>query len=350
MRKVQVDLGKNSYDIIVESGVLAKAGEYIHCAGGKIFVVSDTNVAPLYANTLIKSLTNVGYECELYLVKAGEPSKNINSILPMYEAMLSFGLTRKDLVVALGGGVVGDLTGFVASTYLRGVDFVQIPTSLLGQVDSSVGGKVAVDLVQGKNLVGSFFQPKVVLIDTDVLATLPDSFYIDGMAEVIKYGCILDKDLFEKLEKIKDRATFMAQAEDIIATCCQLKASIVERDELDKGDRMLLNFGHTYGHAVEKYFNFEQVSHGVAVGIGMSKITHLSEIAGMTAQGCATRLDKILAQYGLATDIDADQNKIIEYMANDKKNLGKELVIVLISEIGKSFLYPTTSEFFRQCK
>ncbi len=350
MRKVHVNLGKNSYDIIVENEILAKAGEHIHCAGGKIFVVSDTNVAPLYANTLIDSLNKAGYECELYLIKAGELSKNIQSICPMYEAMLSFGLTRKDLVIALGGGVVGDLTGFVASTYLRGVDFVQIPTSLLAQVDSSVGGKVAVDLAQGKNLVGSFFQPKAVLIDTAVLATLPDSFYIDGMAEVIKYGCILDKDLFEKLDSIKDRASFMEQAEAIIANCCQLKANIVERDELDKGDRMLLNFGHTYGHAVEKYFNFERVSHGVAVGIGMSVVTHLSEKAGLTAIGSAARLDKILTQYGLDTHIEADQDEIIANMANDKKNLGKELVIVLISEIGKSFLYPTTSEFFRECK
>ena len=350
MKKVRVDLGKNSYDIIVEKGILANVGKYVQSEGGKIFVVSDTNVSPLYANIVIDSLHSQGFDTSLYVIKAGEQSKNIQSIYPMYEAMLAFGLTRKDLVVALGGGVVGDLTGFVASTYLRGVDFVQIPTSLLAQVDSSVGGKVAVDLPQGKNLVGSFFQPKFVLIDTQVLTTLPDSFYIDGMAEVIKYGCILDKQLFSKLESIKDRTSFMAQADDIVSTCCRLKADVVQNDERDKGDRMLLNFGHTYGHAIEKYFNFEKVSHGQAVAIGMSVVTKLSEVAGKTDIGTSDRLDRLLMQYGLDTYIDVDQNKVIENMANDKKNLGKDLVLVLISKIGESFLYPTTSEFFRQCK
>lgn len=346
MQKVNVNLPTNGYDIIIQSGLLASAGEYIHSKGGKVFVVSDSNVSVLYGDTLIASLTSQGYRCKLYVVKAGESSKNISSIMPMYSAMIEFGLTRSDLVVALGGGVVGDLTGFVASTYLRGVDFVQIPTSLLAQVDSSVGGKVAVDLMEGKNLVGSFYQPKVVLIDTQLLSTLPDKFYVDGMAEIIKYGCILDRQLFDTLAEIKSREEFMEQAEEIIARCCAIKAGVVSHDERDNGERMLLNFGHTYGHALEKYYDFSTLTHGQAVAIGMSHITAISEAKGLTEQGTREKIDRVLTNFGLSTTDVADPSQVVSYIANDKKNLGKDLVVVILQEIGKAVLYRTNKEFF----
>ena len=259
MKSLRVNLGENSYDIIIGSKILDKIGDYVKSDGGKIFVISDTNVAPIFANTVIDSLLEKGYECKLHVLEAGEPTKSIKSIEPLYSSMLAFNLTRKDLIVTLGGGVIGDLGGFVASTYLRGVPFVQVPTSLLAQVDSSVGGKVAVDLPEGKNLVGSFYQPKLVFIDTDVLYDLPDRFYIDGMAEIIKYGCIKDEALFETLEGIKSREEFMQKVEDIVYTCCDIKRKVVEVDERDTGERMLLNFGHTYGHAIEKYYKFQSV-------------------------------------------------------------------------------------------
>ena len=346
MKSLRVNLGENSYDIIIGSKILNKIGDYVKSDGGKIFVISDTNVAPIFANTVIDSLLEKGYESKLHVLEAGEPTKSIKSIEPLYSSMLAFNLTRKDLIVTLGGGVIGDLGGFVASTYLRGVPFVQVPTSLLAQVDSSVGGKVAVDLPEGKNLVGSFYQPKLVFIDTDVLYDLPDRFYIDGMAEIIKYGCIKDKELFETLEGIKSREEFMQKVEDIVYTCCDIKRKVVEVDERDTGERMLLNFGHTYGHAIEKYYKFRGYTHGQAVAIGMVFITKISEKLGLTKKGCAERIENILKNYGLPTSDPTPAKELISAMLNDKKNMGKKLFVVLLKEIGESFTYPTNAEFF----
>ncbi|MDE6614733.1 MAG: 3-dehydroquinate synthase, partial [Clostridia bacterium] len=287
-----------------------------------------------------------GYDCKLMVLPAGEPTKSIKSITPIYSSMLEFNLTRKDLIITLGGGVIGDLGGFVASTYLRGVDFVQVPTSLLAQVDSSVGGKVAVDLPEGKNLVGSFYQPKLVFIDTSALDDLPEAFYIDGMAEVIKYGCIKEEKLFNLLEGIKSRDEFMKNAEEIIYTCCDIKRRVVEVDEKDNGERMLLNFGHTYGHAIEKYYNFTGYSHGQAVAIGMVFISAISEKLGQTEKGTTERIVKILKQYGLPTQDKVEPKDVISAILNDKKNFGKKLHVVLLEKIGKSFTYATDAEYF----
>lgn len=346
MKSLRVNLGVNSYDIIIGSKILDKIGDYVKSDGGKVFIVSDTNVAPLFANTVMDSLSEKGYECKLHVLEAGEETKNINSIVPLYSSMLAFNLTRKDLIITLGGGVIGDLGGFVASTYLRGVPFVQVPTSLLAQVDSSVGGKVAVDLPEGKNLVGSFYQPKLVYIDTDVLYDLPDAFYIDGMAEIIKYGCIKDRGLFEVLEGIKSRDEFMQKVEDIVYTCCDIKRKVVEIDEKDTGERMLLNFGHTYGHALEKYYKFRGYTHGQAVAIGMVFVTGISEKLGLTAKGTTERIKNILVNYGLPVSDPTPVEKLISAMLNDKKNMGKKLFVVLLKEIGESYTYPTDAEFF----
>ena len=346
MKKLRVNLGENSYDIIIGKNHLSKIGDYVTSRGGKVFIISDTNVAPIFANTVIDSLGEKGYECKLMVLEAGEPTKNIKSIYPIYSSMIEFNLTRRDLVITLGGGVIGDLGGFVASTYLRGVDFVQVPTSLLAQVDSSVGGKVAVDLPEGKNLVGSFYQPKLVFIDTDVLYDLPDAFYIDGMAEIIKYGCIKDKKLFEELEGINSRDEFMEKVEDIVYTCCDIKRRVVEVDEKDNGERMLLNFGHTYGHAIEKYYNFTGYSHGQAVAIGMAYISAISERLGQTAKGTTQRIVKVLKQYGLPTSDPVKAEQVLGAIKSDKKNLGKKLNVVLLKDIGESYTYPTSEEYF----
>lgn len=346
MKSLRVNLGINSYDILIGKNILSNIGDYIESKGGKVFIISDTNVAPIFANTVIDSLLAKGYECKLQVLEAGEKTKSIQSVMPLYSSMLEFNLTRKDLVITLGGGVIGDLGGFVASTYLRGVPFVQVPTSLLAQVDSSVGGKVAVDLPEGKNLVGSFYQPKLVYIDTDVLYDLPDAFYIDGMAEVIKYGCIKDKKLFELLEEINSREEFMQKVEDIVYTCCDIKRKVVEIDEKDTGERMLLNFGHTYGHAIEKYYKFSGYTHGQAVAIGMVFITAISEKLGMTAVGTTERIKKILENFGLPTSDKVRPEELISAMLNDKKNMGKKLYVVLLKELGESYTYPTTADFF----
>ena len=234
-------------------------------------------------------------------------------------------LSRSDLLIALGGGVIGDLAGFAASSYLRGIPFVQIPTSLLAQVDSSVGGKVAVDLPQGKNLVGAFYHPKLVLIDPQVLRTLPPHFIMDGMGEVIKYGCIKDAALFHTL---KEYGSFEALADilpEIIFRCVDIKRQVVEADQFDTGERMLLNFGHTLAHTIEQYFHYERESHGEAVGIGMYQITKLSEEKGLCHLPMSALTDAI---------------------SLDKKNLNNHLNLVLLHQIGDSYVYPADLTFF----
>ena len=346
MKKLRVNLGENSYDILIDRNNLANIADYVKSEGGKVFILSDTNVAPLFANIVMQSFIDKGYKCKTLVLEAGERTKNIKSIYPIYSSMVEFNLTRRDLIITLGGGVIGDLGGFVASTYLRGVDFVQVPTSLLAQVDSSVGGKVAVDLPEGKNLVGSFYQPKLVYIDVNVLNDLPDKFYIDGMAEIIKYGCIKDKKLFKLLEKLNNREEFMEKAEEIIYTCCDIKRKVVEIDERDNGERMLLNFGHTYGHALEKFYGFVGYTHGQAVAVGMAFITKVSERLGQTKAGTAEKLINLLEKFHLPTDDKLNPDEIIVTIMRDKKNFGKDLNVILLKEIGESFIYKTYPQYF----
>ena len=277
--KLTVDLGPNSYPIHIENGILAKTGELVSevFSGKKIMIVSDDNVFPLYGEVITKALSDSGFECHSFVLPHGEPTKSFQSLPKIYEALINAKLTRSDLLIALGGGVIGDLAGFAASSYLRGIKFVQIPTSLLAQVDSSVGGKVAVDLPQGKNLVGAFYHPKAVIIDPDVLNTLPDHFISDGMGEVIKYGCIKDKELFDILCKHTSFEDLKPELTQIIARCVDIKRVVVEADQFDLGERILLNFGHTLAHTIEQHFNYERESHGEAVGIGMYQIQRLQK-------------------------------------------------------------------------
>ena len=258
--KLTVNLGENSYPIYIENGILGNAGSYISevFKGKRIMVISDDNVFPLYGQQLLGSLKD--YECHTLVLPHGEPTKSFQTLPRIYTALLDARLTRSDLVIALGGGVIGDLAGFAAASYLRGVKLIQIPTSLLAQVDSSVGGKVAVDLPQGKNLVGAFYHPKMVLIDPLVLETLPPHFISDGMGEVIKYGCIKDAELFLTLCSCRSFAGLKPELPSVIARCVDIKRTVVEADQFDTGERMLLNFGHTLAHTIEQHYCYERES------------------------------------------------------------------------------------------
>ena len=345
-----VDLKENRYNILIEKGLLNKLGEELKNIyfGEKIFIITDENVDKYYGSKVKDELDKIGYKTRKMVLAPGEKTKSFSTLPSIYNELLDFKLTRKELIITLGGGVIGDLGGFVASTFLRGVSFIQIPTSLLAQVDSSVGGKVAVDLEKGKNLVGSFYQPKAVFIDPDVLNTLPEKFYKDGMAEVIKYGCIKDRDFFYMLKSLKSREEVMNNIEDILYKCCYIKKSVVERDEKDLGERMLLNFGHTLGHAIEKYYNFTGYSHGEAVAIGMYNISLKSEDEGITEKGVAEEIKEILINYDLPYKVDIkDNNKIIDTISLDKKNIGNVLKVILLKSIGESIIYDTTSDFFK---
>lgn len=342
MKEIQVALGEKSYWIKIAAGLLSAAGDEIRRVlpqTEKIAVITDSNVAPLYGERLRKSLEMAGFSVTVREFPAGEESKNLAVLGRLYEGLAAAGLTRSDAIVALGGGVAGDMTGLAAATYLRGIAFIQIPTSLLAAVDSSVGGKVAVDLPQGKNLVGAFYQPRLVLIDPELLYTLPPRFLHDGLAEVIKYGCIRDTGLFTRLEQLPGDAALLAQAEAIIATCCTIKARIVEQDEFDTGERMLLNFGHTLGHAVEKAFHYDTYSHGEAVGLGMVLLTSQAEKLGLTDPGTAAKIAALLQKFSLPVAIILPREEFIKTIALDKKKRGSQLTLVLIKDIGEGYLH-----------
>ena len=326
--RLYVNLGKNSYPIYIENDILNDAGKYVSevFSGKRIMVVSDDNVYPLYGQKLKASLSGQ-FEYHSLVLPHGEATKSFESLPEIYSALLKARLSRSDLVIALGGGVIGDLAGFAAASYLRGVKFIQIPTSLLAQVDSSVGGKVAVDLPQGKNLVGAFYQPALVLIDPLVLRTLPERFINDGMGEVIKYGCIKDKELFARLEAHHSFEDLKEELPSVIQRCVDIKRVVVEEDQFDTGERMLLNFGHTLAHTLEQYYHYERESHGEAVSIGMYQITKLAEEKGLTPSGEAERIRKVLTAYGLPFECGLPMDALTEAITLDKKNLNGKLIV-----------------------
>ena len=339
MKTLTVALPGREYDILIQRGLLDQAGAYCRKSlprAGRLFVVTDSNVAPLYASRLEQSLTAAGFSVTVHVVPAGEGSKCAGQLAELWEAMMAAGLTRTDAVVALGGGVVGDLAGFAAATILRGVDFVQIPTTLLSQVDSSVGGKVAIDLEAGKNLAGAFWQPRLVLMDPDTLATLPDATFADGMAEVVKYGCILDGTFFDFLSDRPSRKEIMGEVEHVLYTCCNLKRIIVEEDERDTGKRMLLNFGHTLGHAYEKAGHYEKWTHGQAVAAGMVKAAGLGERLGITPVGTADRIAAVLTALDLPVEISCTAEEYAAAIGLDKKGAGSDISVILLEEMGRA--------------
>lgn len=344
--KITVDLKENSYPIYIENGILKNAGKYISQIfnGRRIMIISDDQVFPLYGEKLMGTLDS--YECHTLVLPHGELTKSFQTLPELYSAMLESKLSRSDLVIALGGGVIGDLAGFAAASFLRGVKLVQIPTSLLAQVDSSVGGKTAVDLPQGKNLVGAFYHPKMVLIDPEVLDTLPERFIHDGMGEVIKYGCIKDASLFETLKKHRSFDSLREDLASVIYRCVDIKRIVVEEDQFDTGERMLLNFGHTLAHTIEQYYHYDRESHGEAVAIGMYQITKIAEEKGLTPAGCAESIKEVLTAYGLPHQCGLPISDLTAAINLDKKNLNNHLNVVLLHEIGNSYVHPTDAGFF----
>lgn len=341
MNNIVVNLSHKSYPLYIKRGLINQIGDEIAkiYTGKKIAIITDENVNALYGEVVEDSLKNSAFNIKTVVLKPGEKSKSVESLLEVYDRLLDFGITRGDIIIALGGGVIGDLTGFAASTLLRGIPFIQIPTSLLAQIDSSIGGKVAVDLPKGKNLIGSFYHPEAVFIDPNVLNTLSTKFLHDGMGEVIKYGAIKDANLFHKLENFKDDQDLLANIDEVIYTCCSIKKVVVEKDEKDTGDRMMLNFGHTIGHSIEKYFNFEKYTHGEAVSIGMYLITTKSEALGITEENSAERIKNLLIKYELPYEVkNLDKSKILETIAFDKKNNKDNINIILLNKIGDAFI------------
>ena len=336
MKTISVKASKD-YEVVIGEGLLSQAGDYCRGALGgvcRLCVVTDDIVAPLYLDTVVSALEAAGFDVFYYVFPNGEASKNTENLIELLEILAENRLTRTDALVALGGGVIGDLTGFTAAVYLRGIRFVQIPTTLLAAVDSSVGGKTGVDLAAGKNLMGAFHQPSLVLCDYTTLDTLAPEVFADGCAEVIKYGVINDRPFFELLrDGVKDRI------EEVIATCVANKASIVEADEFDKGMRQLLNLGHTVGHAIETYSDFA-ISHGSAVAMGMVIVTRAAVAMGLCPAADLDALMALLQAEGLPTECPYDDAAALAELATaDKKRAGDTVTLILPYGIGDSRLH-----------
>jgi 3-dehydroquinate synthase len=343
---VKVNLGKDSYEIEIERGLLDRVGGKIRALtkAEKIAVITDDHVEPLYGERIRKVLREAGFEVRVIAIPAGETSKNLKVLSDVYDALSEFGMSRSDALVTLSGGVPGDLGGFAAATYMRGIPFFQIPTTILAQIDSSVGGKVAVDLPSGKNLAGAFYQPKGVFIDPDLLKTLPTRYVHDGLAEAVKYGCIGDRELFEIFESLETEADLDSHMEEIILHSVLQKTRVVEEDEFDNGLRQTLNFGHTIGHAVERYFHYSTFTHGEGVAMGMSLLTEQTEKMGLTEKGTASRLIRVLRKLSLPTSIGVPAEELIPQIMHDKKRRGKKITLVVLKKIGACELLPISTD------
>jgi 3-dehydroquinate synthase len=339
---VKIPLGNRSYEIHIGSGLLDRLG--VDCAreslGRRCAVISDSNVAPKYSRQVQRALAKAGFESLLITFPAGEATKSLKSVKNAYDQLAEHRLERKSFVVALGGGVVGDLAGFIAATYLRGIPFIQVPTTLLAQVDSSVGGKVGVNLPAGKNLVGSFHQPRFVRCDLRTLRTLPEREFRSGLAEVIKYGIIYDAKFFSRLEDDLPRILRRENKSltSVIARCCAIKAEIVSQDETESGLRAVLNFGHTIGHAIEALFGYGTFLHGEAISIGQVAAAEISaQVLNFPVKDVA-RIRNLFQRAGLPTSLKLptiQRKKLLAAMSLDKKVSGGEVKFVLAQQIGR---------------
>ena len=339
---VRVSLADRGYDIQIGSGLLSSAVEFVAERGGAkhVVVITDSNVDPLYGDAVADRFVSAGIESQVLIVEAGEKSKSPEVATDLWQTMIDEGCDRQTMVIAVGGGVVGDLAGFVASTFARGLRFFQVPTTLLAQVDSSVGGKVGINLEGAKNMVGAFWQPQGVLIDTDVLATLPEREFLAGLAEVIKYGVILDEEFFGFLEKECDAV--LARDADamrhIVQRSCRLKADVVEEDELElSGRRAILNYGHTYGHALEAATGYSSLLHGEAISIGMVCASRLALSLGMCDQACLQRQMDLFQRYRLKVSVpdEVDHQDLTRLMWHDKKVKDGKIHFILPKRIGE---------------
>lgn len=342
LNRVRVELGERSYDILIGGGLLARAGELLQPLGlGKRgVIITDANVRKAYGATLRRALKRAGFETQFLTVPAGEESKSLRQANRLFGKLPALGLDRQSFVIALGGGVVGDLAGFVAATYLRGLALVQVPTSLLAQVDSSVGGKTGVNLPQGKNLVGAFYQPRLVIADTDTLKSLPGRELRAGFAEVIKHAAIRDADFFAWLEREHKRVLSLEPdaVAHVVRRCCEIKAEVVSADERESGLRAILNFGHTIAHAMEALTDYVGLLHGEAIAMGMVCASYLSvRRAGMTSAEAA-RLRSLLESVGLPVRLGDNYElpELFEAMRLDKKALAGKLRFVLLKRLGEA--------------
>ena len=336
MRKITVS-ASTTYDVLIGSNLLIQVGRYASQIrpGCTVAIISDTNVWPIYGEPLTKSLDSHGISCIHFVFQAGESSKNSHVYLEILNYLAENEITRADLLIALGGGVVGDMTGFIAATYLRGVGYIQIPTSLLAMVDSSVGGKTAIDIPAGKNLVGAFKQPNIVICDTDVLDTLPKSTFIDGCAEIIKYGILYDAALFAYLND----TGLMFERERVIAKCIELKANVVNQDEFDTGARQKLNLGHTIAHGIEASSNF-QITHGQAVAAGMAIVTKAAMKHSLCSADTYRLVVTVLERFHLPTSSAFSAKQLFHSALSDKKRSGGTVNLIVTRQIGQCDIMP----------
>ncbi len=348
MKRITVKTAKNEYTLSVGRGFKHQVAGYLKndYPKSKFAIVTDDNVSALYEKQITKTFDDLRLRYDVISIKPGEKSKSVSVFSEITSFLAQRNYNRADVIVALGGGVVGDLAGFVASAYLRGVSFVQIPTTLLAQIDSSVGGKTAINIPEGKNLVGAFYQPSAVYIDMDFLTTLQDEDFADGMAELVKYAVIKDAQMFEALQNAGTITADSPILQDLIVKCLQIKRDVVTLDEFDKGERMKLNYGHTIGHGLERMCaqSGRHITHGQGVARGMVAITAASERLGQTQAGTTKRIIEVLEKQGLPTNIDGfDKDEILKGILVDKKNMADKLNIILIEQIGKAFIHEIDS-------
>jgi 3-dehydroquinate synthase len=340
MIELLVGLGERAYPILIEKGLLTRLGHDLRqrAVANRYGVVADSKVAGLFGEEVLDTLRAVSIQADLLTFPEGEASKNLATIGQLASRLAQLGYDRRDGLIALGGGVTGDITGFLAASYMRGIPFVQIPTTLLAQVDSSVGGKTGVDIPEGKNLVGAFYQPRCVYIDSRALLSLPQAELLNGLAEVIKYSVIYDRNLFDILTRHRESILDckLPILEEVIQTCCRIKAEVVAADEKESDLRRILNFGHTIGHAVEAASDY-RLAHGSAVAMGMVAAGEIAVAKNMFSRDEADQVRKLIADFGLATTIpeNYDRQRIKEYLKTDKKAVSGRPFFVLPTTIGK---------------
>jgi len=339
---LNVNLPEHPYDIIIKKESLLEVGRWVAqlWQQQKVVLVTDDNVEPLYGREVASQLRSEGFEVFTFTFPAGEASKNLSTVEKLWEFCAQHGLTRSDGVIALGGGVVGDLAAFAASTYMRGIHFLQIPTSLTAQVDSSIGGKTGINSNYAKNMMGTFAQPDGVLIDPEVLKTLEKRDFREGIGEIVKCGLIADKQLWARLNEIQNADELLQEAAYFIRAACEVKRKLVVEDEFDQGTRLYLNFGHTIGHAVEAYAGYGQVMHGEAVAIGMVQISKVAERKGLMPEGLTAQIKAVLQKFQLPQTYEPwDEAALFEILSHDKKARGKMIKIVLVPEIGQAQIH-----------
>jgi 3-dehydroquinate synthase len=349
MKRLNIDLADRSYEILIGRGLLQRTAEWVMAVAkpSRVVIITHPSINQLYGEKLSSSFSKANLPTDIIEVPEGEKSKSLEQAEKIYDQLLKWKCDRQTVLVALGGGVIGDLTGFIAATYVRGVTFIQVPTTLLAQVDSSVGGKTAVNHPLGKNMIGVFYQPKLVVVDIETLKTLPEKEYKAGIAEIIKHGVIEDAELFGYLESHVE--PIMAQEseplEHIIATSCAIKARVVEKDERESHYRMVLNFGHTVGHAVESLTGYSKFIHGEAVAIGMVYAAKLSHLMGRCIEEVTHRITGLIENFGLPTKLPPlKAEDMIQSMYLDKKTAHKKIRFILVKDIGTIEIVDSVAE------